>query len=169
MAAFRRRGTLGGRRVRLLLILVAVAQTKALVGLLCVCDKVSIPGWIISVAEVPLRPPEPASRGPRNWSLSNPYKGLGLCDSHPQEQQRCRDWCCSIRAAATSTPSSERGIRSLPLFAPRPPAAPSSRVGAPRAAAASSSAALPDCASSRRRWEMRSQRATGTCAGRQGI
>jgi hypothetical protein len=34
------------------------------------------------VAEVPLSPPERLSRGQRKWPLSNPYRPVGLPDSH---------------------------------------------------------------------------------------
>jgi hypothetical protein len=48
---------------------------------LYVCDKVTILGRTISVAEDPLCPAEPLSRGQRNWPLSDSYNRFGLCDS----------------------------------------------------------------------------------------
>jgi hypothetical protein len=58
-----------------------VAQTIAGLDFLCVCDKVRIRGRAFSVAEDPLWPTEPLSRGHRKRPLSNSYKGCGLCDA----------------------------------------------------------------------------------------
>jgi hypothetical protein len=40
----------------------------------------------ISVAESPLWPPEPLSRGQQKWLLSISHRGFGLPDSHGQTQ-----------------------------------------------------------------------------------
>src|ERR1035437_1837105 len=66
----------------------AVAQTNVVVGFLYVCDKVTILGRTISVAEDPLCPAEPLSRGQRNWPLSDSYNRFGLCDSRASRTLR---------------------------------------------------------------------------------
>ncbi|HZL06758.1 MAG TPA: PAS domain S-box protein, partial [Coriobacteriia bacterium] len=70
----------------LLLRMEAVAQTITGLNFLYVCDKVTILGRTISVAEDPLCPAEPLSRGQRNWPLSDSYNLFGLCNSLRAEQ-----------------------------------------------------------------------------------
>lgn len=83
----------------LLALAVAVGQTNAVFDFLCVWYKVMILGCSISVAESPLRPAEPLSRGQQKWLLSNSYRGLGLSDSHGYKQ------AARERAGATEVPS----------------------------------------------------------------
>src|ERR1039458_3190972 len=68
----------------------AVAQTITGLNFLYVCDKVTILGRTISVAEDPLCPAEPLSRGQRNWPLSDSYDRFGLCDSLNRMRPRAR-------------------------------------------------------------------------------
>ena len=68
----------------------AVAQTMCALDFLCIRDKVAIIDRIISVAVEPLWVAGRLSRGRPKWRLSNPYNGLGLCDSLRQERQRRR-------------------------------------------------------------------------------
>src|SRR5436190_6916509 len=48
---------------------------------LCIRDKVAILDRIISVAVEPLWAAGRLSRGRPKWRMSNPYNGLGVCDS----------------------------------------------------------------------------------------
>jgi hypothetical protein len=64
----------------------AVAETITSLNFLYVCDKVTILGRTISVAEDPLCPAELLSRGQRNWPLSDSYNRFGLCDSLDEVQ-----------------------------------------------------------------------------------
>ena len=77
-------------RARRLLATEAVAQTITGLNFLYVCDKVTILGRTISVAEDPLCPAEPLSRGQRNWPLSDSYDRFGLCDSLNRMRPRAR-------------------------------------------------------------------------------
>jgi hypothetical protein len=74
------------QRRRRLYSSVAVGQTSDAFDFLCVCHKVMSLRRSILVAERPLLPAEPLSRGQQRWLLSNSYKGLGLSDSHGDEQ-----------------------------------------------------------------------------------
>jgi len=65
---------------------VAVGQTSDAFDFLCVCHKVMSLRRSILVAERPLLPAEPLSRGQQRWLLSNSYMGLGLSDSHATKQ-----------------------------------------------------------------------------------
>ena len=80
---------------------VAVGQTNGLSAFLCVCDNTTNFDRSISIAESPLWPPEPFSRGHPKWLLSNSYSGFALSDSHGDEQEHAattRQPCFAPRA-----------------------------------------------------------------------
>ena len=82
-----------------------------------VCDKVTILGRTISVAEDPLCPAEPLSRGQRNWPLSDSYNLFGLCNSLRAKRGGGR-----VGPEARSHPEAGPVVRAIGIVAKRNPA-----------------------------------------------